>query len=207
LRQGECASFPLGWGYAPDGGGAGGSGDGGTGSSSGQQDDPPAAGEKPRIELTPEQLQERLDRARRQGETAAADRQRQETDENLAAQRRFEDLATARQEQITGLQARVTELQKQLDDQTTRMNELTAAMQERINAETKDIPEHLKVLLSRMTPVEQLQYLSKHGQDLATPRNAHVPANPPADTNGAAGEGDALTLYLQRAYGAPPKVG
>lgn len=204
--------YLISWQHQPATTGEGGSSGTGTGEGSGggsgagtngERQPDNNGGDPARLSLTTEQLNERIARARDQGARDALNRQQADADQALADQRRFEELATTRQTVIEQLQTQVTDLNTRLEAAEASLTDAQKTLQRHVDELTKEIPEHIRKLLSKMSLQEQMDYLAEHHDDLAKPRNSAVPATAQADGRGSGGSGedDALAVFLNRRYG------
>jgi hypothetical protein len=73
---------------------------------------------------------------------------------------------------------------KELEPKAERTDRLEAALKAAVAAQTKGLPEHITAVLSKLTPEDQLDYLSEHGAALR-PTATASPTNPARGTNGA----------------------
>lgn len=119
---------------------------------------------KERLERAEAKRAEAEQRAREEAEAAA-----------LAEQERYKELAEKRAAQVEELEAKA--------ERASRYEEVITSL---LEAQLKDVPDHILPLLERLDPVEQLDYLSKNRGALAPPPDpepGRVPATPRA-TNG-----------------------
>jgi vacuolar-type H+-ATPase subunit E/Vma4 len=131
---------------------------------------------KDRIETS---LKERLERERRKSETATAKAREEAEAKALADQQEWQKLAEKHA-------ARIAEQETALADRETVTAErdlYREALQRHVQPQLEKLPDHIKNLLARLNPVEQLDYLTANADQLGG-ASATIPATPKAG-NGA----------------------
>lgn len=118
---------------------------------------------KERLERKEKQAQERERKAREEAEAKALEEGAQ-----------WQKLAEKRQAQIAELEKRVAELEM-VEKTASRYGK---AIEAQLAAQLADVPEHIQALLTRMDPVERLEWLAANGDKLKAPA-ANPPATPP----------------------------
>lgn len=174
------------------GGGSGSSTDNGSGAGEGETSpeadknagDKKKTPEKKEVSFTAEQqeyidkmiIPERLNRAKFDAEKVAEKARKKAEEEALQKNQEFEKLATTRQ-------ARIEQLEKQVQDELTPMQEQLKSYQDAVAAivkvQTDRLPKAVKVLIEKMDPLAQMQYLTENAKEL----NIDFKAVPPSDTD------------------------
>lgn len=190
-----------------------GTGDGKAGSGDGGDDPDKPAGRS----FTQEDVNRIVAEDRRKTQEAA-DRKAAKDRDDLAAKslkdnQKFEELATARETQLTAANATIETLTAERDALKVRVSESDAAITKILAQQTKDLPPYLKPLMDKMTPAEQLTYLADNAEAIKTGATQAVP-NHGSGTGAGAGSGNgsgsgtgqgvgagALQGYLGRTYG------
>ena len=120
-------------------------------------------------------VRERLERDRALRERAAGKVRAEAEAVQLRDWRELEQQAREAEQRNMMLQVKVGELEP-LGELAGRYRQ---ALEKYLSAEKKDLPEHLSVLLEKLDPVEQLEYLSGHRQALMPGGRAEgIPASP-----------------------------
>ncbi|HEY3310564.1 MAG TPA: hypothetical protein VGK00_02885 [Anaerolineales bacterium] len=114
-------------------------------------------------------IKERLEREKTTREKAAAKAKEEAEAEGLKKSEEWQSLAKR-------LEARVGELEP-ASEQVTRYK---SALDKYLEAEKKDLPKHVLVLLEKLDPVDQMEYLSANRDDIgkASKGGEGVPASP-----------------------------
>ncbi len=112
-------------------------------------------------------VKERLERERGMREKAAGKARDDAQAEALKKNQEWQALAEKSA-------ARVVELEP-LGEQAARYRD---ALEKSLAAEKKDLPRHVLVLLEKLDPVDQIEYLSANREELGKPLRTGVPASP-----------------------------
>lgn len=161
---------------------AGASGDGETHSAAEAGDDKSKSKPTQKVTFNEEQqaavdliVKDRLKQAQRRAEQDTEKMRRQAEEEALTKNQEFKTLADQRQVTITELEARIQEFTP-LKEQTEKYK---GAMQKIVQAQVSKLPTALKVLVEKMDPLEQMNYLAEHAKEL----NLAVQAVPETETS------------------------
>lgn len=125
-------------------------------------------------------LKDRLDREAKKREAAAQKAKEEAEAAALAEQLKFEELADKRAGKITELEGNLTTATGDLETANSQLKRYKTALTQQLEAAKKDLPEATLELLNRLDPVEQLEYLAKHGQSIAPKPNGVPPSPKPA---------------------------
>lgn len=120
-------------------------------------------------------VKERLERAQKKALADADKLRKQAEEESLTKNQEFKTLADQRQGTITELETKLKELEP-LKEQAGRYKD---AMLKIVQAQVSKLPSALKVLVEKMDPLEQMDYLAEHAKEL----NLAVDAVPETKTN------------------------
>ena len=122
-----------------------------------------------KVSFTPEQqsavdliVKERLERAQKKALADAEKLRKQAEEESLTKNQEFKTLADQRQGTITDLETKLKELEP-LKEQAGRYRD---AMLKIVQAQVSKLPPALKVLVEKMDPLEQMDYLAEHAKEL-----------------------------------------
>lgn len=130
---------------------------------------------------------DRLQRERDKNKADADKAAREAADRAAAEQGEFKKLAEQRQARVTELEAQVAES----DAVKAKADRYEAALTAHLETQRKDLPKHVTELLDKLDPVDQLEWIAKHRDELGggTTRTG-PPASPRSNgqTNGKAGE-------------------
>lgn len=107
-------------------------------------------------------VKERLERAQRKAEADADKLRIQAEEQALLKNKEFETLAEQRKGKVGELEAQVLEL-TQFKEQAEKYK---SAMEKIVKAQVDKLPPALKVLVEKLDPVEQMDYLSEHAKEL-----------------------------------------
>lgn len=107
-------------------------------------------------------VKERLERAQRKAETDADKLRRQAEEQALLKNKEFETLAEQRKGKVGELEAQVLELTP-FKEQAEKYK---GAMEKIVKAQVDKLPPALKVLVEKLDPIEQMDYLSEHAKEL-----------------------------------------
>lgn len=156
-----------------DGTGAGKPGEGGDGK--------PAERTFTQAELNA-QIDDRLRREREKNERESNERAAEAERKALTEQSKFKELSETLQGQLDAKATEVTTLQ-------ARLEAAEKALTSSLEGLRKDIPQHIITLLDKMTPADQLEYISTNAEQLKPPpangstdgsrQTSHVPNTPP----------------------------
>jgi hypothetical protein len=125
-------------------------------------------------------VRERLEREKQAREKAAAKAKEEAEADAMKKYQDWQALAQANEKKAGELEARLGELEP-LNDQVTRYK---GALDKYLEAEKRDLPKHVLVLLEKLDPVEQIEYLSENREALgAKPASAGAAAGVPASPN------------------------
>ena len=121
-------------------------------------------------------VKERLEREKAAREKAAQKAREDAEAESLKKNQEWQGLAATQEKRANELAARVTELES-VGDQATRYK---GALEKYLAAEKKDLPKHVLVLLEKLDPVDQIEYLAANREELGKGGGAPVgvPASP-----------------------------
>jgi len=120
-------------------------------------------------------VKDRLEREKTQREKAALKAREDAEAEALKKNQEWQTLAEKNAARASELEARMGELEP-LGEQVTRYK---GALDKYLQAEKKDLPKHVLVLLDKLDPVEQIEYLSANREELGkVGARAGVPASP-----------------------------
>jgi hypothetical protein len=126
-----------------------------------------------------DKLKERLERAQRSADKKAQEAREQAAADAAAKNGEWQKLAESREGKIKELSAQVetiTSLQEKAD-------KYEKALKAHLDTQRTGLPAHVLVLLDKLDPVEQLEYIAKNHDALAAPaqkRSNGVPPTPPA---------------------------
>lgn len=138
------------------------------------KDDDQEAGEKKFSQADVDNIvKERLERAQKKAEQDAAKAAKKAEEENLAKNQEFEKLAKQRQTRVTELEAELETL-KPFQEQAEKYKK---ALEADLKARTEKLPGHIKTLLEKMDPVEQIEYLTANAKELGV-KFGGVPPTP-----------------------------
>lgn len=144
-------------------------------------------GKQQKVTFTPEQqaavdqiVKDRLAREKKKSDEDAERARKQAEEESLLKNQEFEKLANDRKKSIEDLQAQLNDLLP-LKDQVEKYR---SAMEASIKAQVEKLPPAVKVLLEKLDPIEQSQYLAAHAKELGI---EFVPV-PETDTGSSAGK-------------------
>lgn len=165
-----------------------------TGDGTGGQDESPAgdAGEK-QPTFTQDQLEkiiaDRLERERKKAEKEAEKVKREATEQALAEQQKFQELAQARQARLLELEPALAAAESELATTQERLKRYETALTGYRDALLPAVPEHVQTLLKGMDVAEQLTWLSENAEKFATDKQQlpgfRLPQTPrPAGENG-----------------------
>ncbi len=122
-------------------------------------------------------VKERLEREKTARERAAQKAREEAESQALKQKQEWQTLAEMNATRAGELQARLGELEP-LGDQMARYR---SALEKSLADEKKDLPRHVVVLLEKLDPVEQLEYLAVNRAELGRDtRPEGVPATPAA---------------------------
>lgn len=108
-------------------------------------------------------------------EAAAATRKAQEAEEaKLAENEQYRELADKRAERLLELEP----LEPRIKEVEAERDQYRDALQSHVDAMTKDIPEHVRELLTGKSPIETLAWLDKHGESFRKSGATGVPDTP-----------------------------
>ncbi len=126
-------------------------------------------GKTQKVTFTPEQqaavdqiVKDRLAREKKKSDEDAERARKQAEEDALLKNQEFEKLATDRKKALDDLQVLVNDLLP-LKDQVERYR---TAMETSIKAQIEKLPAAVKVLLEKLDPIEQSQYLAAHAKEL-----------------------------------------
>lgn len=105
----------------------------------------------------------------------------------LADQQKWRELAEKRTKEIDGL--------KPYKEQAERYN---AALLAILKAQRQGLPDHMIELLDRLDPVDQLEWIAKHGESAARPRAPQTNAAAPIGVKPQADPQEKITELRQR---------
>jgi len=144
-------------------------------------------GKTQKVTFTPEQqaavdqiVKDRLAREKKKSDEDADRARKQAEEDALLKNQEFEKLATDRKKALDDLQAQVNDLLP-LKDQVERYR---TAMEASIKAQVEKLPAAVKVLLEKLDPIEQAQYLAAHAKELS----ADFKPVPETDTASSSGK-------------------
>lgn len=155
--------------------------------------DPPEPGAKPaKVEFTPEQqaevdriIKDRLAREKKKGDEAAEQARKAAEAEALAKNQEWQKLAEQRQAELDEKATRIGELEP-FQEAARKYSE---ALGNYAKTLTADLPEHIKALLEKMDPVEQLEYMAANKEALGVKIGPlGVPPSPKPSEKGATTE-------------------
>lgn len=135
-----------------------------------------------KVIFTPEQqaevdqiVKERLARAQKKAEADTEKARKQAEEDGLKKNQEFEKLAETRQAKIAEFETQLAEL--------TPFKELAekykGAMEKMLQAQVEKLPKTIKVLIEKMDPLDQMQYLTENAKEL----NIDIKGVPETDTN------------------------
>lgn len=124
-------------------------------------------------------VKERLERERKKAESEAQKLREEAEAEALKKQGDFQKLAEKHEARVKELEAE----QATLKATSEQADKYKAALEKYAEAETKDLPEHIRALLSKMDVAERLEYIAANREALtgAKPPAKPVPPTPPAN--------------------------
>jgi hypothetical protein len=135
-----------------------------------------------KVTFSPEQqtelervLKERLERERKKSETVAEKVRKQAEEDALTKNKEFETLAEQRKTKVGELEAQVAELAP-LKEQIEKYK---GAMETVLKAQMAKLPKVILPLLEKLDPIEKMQYLADHANEL----NIEVIGVPETDIN------------------------
>jgi CRISPR/Cas system CMR-associated protein Cmr5 small subunit len=162
---------------------------GGTGPQSNPPATPPATkpltfeSEKDLERYIEDALKDRLERANKKAEKLAQDA-REQAEANAAAQNgEWQKLAETREGKIKELSAQV----ETIAGLQTTAERYEKALKAYLETQRTGLPAHVVVLLDKLDPVDQLEYIAKNREALSVNTNhagGHIPPTPPAGTPG-----------------------
>ena len=147
---------------------------------------------KERIEAS---LKERLDREARKATEATERAKREAEEEALKKNQEWQQLAERNAKRISELEP----LQAQVEETNGQLERYKAALTTHLTTQREGLPQHVTDLLDRLDPVDQLEWIAKNREALATPQRQGVPASARADTRD--NNVNPAQSYIQRTYG------
>lgn len=135
------------------------------------------------VTFTPEQqaavdrlVKDRLDRAKKQAEAEAEKARKKAEEDALTKNKEFETLATTRQQEIEAKDKELAEL-KGIKEQSEKYAEAIGKI---VKTQIEKLPKPVQVLLAKMDPLEQMEYIAQYAKDLNLDLK-DVPETDPAD--------------------------
>ncbi len=125
-------------------------------------------------------VKDRLAREKKKSDEDSERVRRQAEEEALLKNQEFEKLANERKARLEEMQAQLDELLP-LKDQVSKYR---TAMEASIKAQVDKLPAPVKVLLEKLDPIEQAQYLAAHAKEL----NIEYEPVPKSETGDSAGK-------------------
>ncbi len=119
-------------------------------------------------------VKERLEREKTAREKATQKAREEAEAQSLKKNQEWQSLAEKNEARVSQLAARLGELEP-LSEQVTRYK---SALEGSLAAEKKDLPRHVLVLLEKLDPIEQIEYLSANREEFGRSRLAEIPASP-----------------------------
>ena len=120
-------------------------------------------------------VKDRLARAQKKAEAETEKARKQAEEDGLKKNQEFEKLAETRQSKISEFETQLAEL--------TPFKELAekykGAMEKMLQAQIEKLPKTIKVLIEKMDPLDQMQYLTENAKEL----NIDIKGVPETDTN------------------------
>lgn len=107
-------------------------------------------------------VRDRLKQAQRRAEQDAEKMRKQAEEDALTKNQEFKTLAEQRQVTIAELESRIQEFEP-LKDETAKYK---GAMQKIVQAQVSKLPMALRVLVEKMDPLDQMNYLAEHAKEL-----------------------------------------
>lgn len=107
-------------------------------------------------------LKERLDRAKKTSEAEAEKVRRKAEEDALTKNKEFETLANSRQQEIEAKDKELEAL-KGVAEQNEKYAE---AISKIVKTQLEKLPKPVQVLMAKMTPLEQMGYLTEYAKDL-----------------------------------------
>lgn len=120
-------------------------------------------------------VKERLDRERKKSEEAAEKARKTAEEEALSKNQEYQKLAETRQATITELEAKLKE--KEVSDGT--LKKYQEAVTNLVKTQVAKLPKPVKILVEKMDPLEQLQYIAENAKEL----NIEIKAVPETETD------------------------
>lgn len=121
------------------------------------------------VTFTPEQqaavdrlVKERLDRAKKQSEAEAEKARKKAEEDALTKNKEFETLANTRQQEIEAKDEELAEL-KGIKEQSEKYSEAIGKI---VKTQIEKLPKPVQVLLEKMDPLEQMDYIAQYAKDL-----------------------------------------
>ena len=143
-------------------------------------------------------VKDRLERAKAKAETEAAKAREKAAADALAEQGEFKKLSETQAKQLLDMTTEKETLTAQLETATADARKYKEVVEGMLDTYKASIPEHVKPLLDRLDPVEQLAWINQN-QDKV--KISGVPATPKADGRGLTqAEQDARRKESERAF-------
>ena len=143
-------------------------------------------------------VKDRLDRAKAKAETEAAKAREKATADALAEQGEFKKLSETQAKQLLDLTTEKETLTAQLETANADARKYRTTVESLLAEHIKTVPENIKMLLDKLDPIEQLNWLAANQGAV---KITGVPATPKADGRGpTAAEQEARQKEIARAY-------
>ena len=144
-----------------------------SGKKAGDTDDQTKSEKKFTQEELDRQIAIRLERANKKAADEAAKAAKKAEEDALTKNQEFEKLANTRQTRIEELEKDLTSF----EEVKAQAEKYKAALEAHLKAQTEKLPKHIKTLLEKMDPVEQIEYLTANAKELNVKVDG-VPATP-----------------------------
>lgn len=145
-------------------------------------------------------LKDRLERA----ETKAQEKARKAAEaaeaEAAAKNGEWKDLAEKRGATLATLESENATLTEQTDAQKATLTRYEKALKAHVEAQSADVPDGVKTLLSKLDPVEQLEWLAANRETLMQQQRQGVPPTPDADVSMDETQKEAARKQFARLY-------
>lgn len=141
---------------------------------------------------------ERLERERKKSDEKARKAAEDVQAKALEEQSKFQELAQQRGTKVTELETSVADLTTKLETAQKDTERYQKALTNILAEQLKRVPEHLTSLLSKLDPVEQLEWLAANGEKLTNTNG--VPATPKQKGNLTEAEREKAQKDSERFY-------
>jgi len=121
-------------------------------------------------------VKERLEREKKKADEMARKAQEDTEAKALAEQQKFKELADKHGEKARGLEAALAARTEELEKANARASRYQQALEAHLKTQTAGLPEYITSLLSKLDPVEQLEYIAANQEKLTS--KAGVPPTP-----------------------------